>query len=65
MGHGRIREQSMRSVGPKKDNYACLYFVIVSPDSYFYLIFGLYLSNHLEYFNDTLQEYNAKCGMQE
>ena len=54
----------MRSVAPKKDNSACRNFVIIAPYLYFYFIFGQYLSNHLEYFNDTLQEYTTgQCKM--
>ena len=44
----------MRSVVSKNDNSACLCFVIISPDPYIYFIFGLHLSNYLEYFNDTM-----------
>ena len=29
------------------------------PSSLFYFIPGMYLSNHLKYFNDTLQDYAA------
>ena len=29
-------------------------YLITSPDPYFYFISGLYLSEHLKYFNDTL-----------
>ena len=49
----------MQSVAFKNDKTACLYFVIISPDPYFNFFFGLYLSNHLEYFNNTLQEYTT------
>ena len=47
----------MWSVTCKNDNSACLYFIIISSDSYFHFISGLYLSNHLKYFNDTLKDY--------
>ena len=44
----------MQSVMFKNDNSAYLHFLIIFPDPYFKFIFGLYLSSHLEYFNDTL-----------
>ena len=40
----------MRSVACNNDNSVYLYFVIMYPDPYFYLIPGLYLSNHLKYY---------------
>ena len=49
----------MWSVTCKNDNSACLYFLIVSPDSYFHFISGLYHSNNLKYFNDTLKDYRT------
>ena len=33
---------------------ADLYFIVMSPNPYFHFISGLYLSNHLKYFNDSL-----------
>ena len=45
----------MRIVKPKKDNSVCLHFLIISPGPYFYFISGLYLNDHLEYFNYTLK----------
>ena len=39
------------------DKSVCLCFLIMSPDSYFHFISGPYLSNHLKYFNDTLEDY--------
>ena len=41
----------------KNDKSACLYFLIMSPDSYFHFISGIYISKHLKYFNDTLKDY--------
>ena len=38
----------------KNDNSAQLGFLITSPYPCFFLVPGLYLSNHLKYFNDTL-----------
>ena len=54
---GRIIEQV--SMECKNDNSASLYFLIMSLDSYFHFISGLYLSNHLKYFNDTLKDYET------
>ena len=51
---GRIIEQVTANGTYKNDNSACPPFLMMSPDSYLYLISGLYLSNHLKYFNDTL-----------
>ena len=34
-----------------------VFILIMSLDSYFHFISGLYLSNHLKYFNDTLKDY--------
>ena len=45
------------------DNSACLHFLIMSPDTDFYFISGLYLSNHVKYFNDTLYgSYMSRWG---
>ena len=47
---GSIIELANLTVTCKNDNSASLYFLVMSPDSYF----QLFLSNHLKYFNDTL-----------
>ena len=52
--HDSIIERPMWSVTCKNDNSAGLDFVVMSPDPYFNFISGLFLSNHLTYFNDTL-----------
>ena len=31
----------------------------MSPDPYFHFISGLYLGNHIKYFNDTLENYTT------
>ena len=36
----------------RNDNSAYLGFLITSPKPYLYLVFGLYLSNYLKYFNE-------------
>ena len=46
----------MWSIACKNDNSVYLHFLIMSPDPYFHFISGLYLNNHLKYFNDTLQD---------
>ena len=51
---GRIIEQVSVECPFENDNSACLHFLIISPDPCFKFIFGLHLSNHLKYFNDTL-----------
>ena len=45
------------SVAYEHDNSAYLHFQIMSPDPYFYIIFGAQLYNSLKYFNDTWQNY--------
>ena len=54
---GRIIEQVSVECHMQNDNSACLYFLIVSPNSYFHFISGLYISNHVKYFNDTWKDY--------
>ena len=49
----------MRSVAGKNDNSVCLHFLIMSPDSHYNFISGLYPSNHLKYLNDSLEDYTA------
>ena len=50
----RIIEKVNADCRCKNDNSASLGFLITSPYPFLYLVSGLYLSNHLEYFNDTL-----------
>ena len=50
----------MWSVTCKNDNSACLNFLIMSPNSYFYFFFGLFLNNHLKYINDNLKDYRTR-----
>ena len=51
---GRILEQVNADCRCKNDNSAHLGFLITSPYSYLFFVFGLYLSNHLKHFNNTL-----------
>ena len=45
----KITEQkAMPSVACKNGSSACLHFLNMSPDPYFYFISGLYLSKHLK-----------------
>ena len=49
-----LYNRSIWSATCKNDNHTDIHFLIMSPDPYFYFISGLYLSNHLKYFNKTL-----------
>ena len=49
----------MQSVTCKNNNVAHLHFLIISTDPYLYFISGLYLNNHVKYFNDTLESYTT------
>ena len=61
---GRIIEQVNADCRRKNDNSAYLGFLITSPYPYLYLVSGLYLSNHLKYFNDTLLDCRmCHCGV--
>ena len=51
---GRVIEQVSADCRCKNDNSTDLGFLITSPYSYVFIVFGLYLSNHLKYFNNTL-----------
>ena len=51
---GRLIEQVTADCRCKNDNSAHLGFLITYPYSCLFLVSGLYLSNHLKYFNDTL-----------
>ena len=44
----------MLSAACKNDNSTCLNFLVIAPDTYFYFISDLYLSDHLKYFNGTM-----------
>ena len=50
----RIIEQVNVDCRCKNDNSAHLSFLITSPYPCLFLVFGLYLSNRMKYFNDTL-----------
>ena len=53
----------MESLACKNDNSACLYFLIMSLDLYFYFISGLFLGHHLILFYDfcrIIQQINAE-----
>ena len=52
-----LYNRSIWSATCKNDNHTDIHFLIMSPDPYFYFISGLYLSNHLKYFNKTLRGY--------
>ena len=54
MVRGRIIEQVNVDCRCKNDNSALLGFLITSPYPYLFLVSGLYISNHLKHFNDTL-----------
>ena len=54
MVHGRIIEQVNVDCRCKNDNSVHLGFLITSPYPYLFLVSGLYISNHLKHFNDTL-----------
>ena len=52
----------------KNDNSAHVGFLITSPYSYLFLVFGLYLGNHLKYLKilcRIVELVNAECCMQE
>ena len=56
---GRITEQ-IRVKCRMQELQLCLSsFLIMSPDPYFHFISDLYLSNHLNYFNDTLKDHTT------
>ena len=44
-------------VGLQNMTTLLVHFLIMSRDAYFHFISGLYLSNHLKYFNDTWYDY--------
>ena len=54
-----LYNRSTQGVILSNDNSACLRFLIISLSPYFYFVFGLYFSNHLEYFDVTLQHYTT------
>ena len=54
MVRDRIIEQVNVDFRCKNDLFACFGFLITSPYPYLYLVSGLYLSNYLKYFYDTL-----------
>ena len=51
---GRITEQVNADCRCKNDKYVHLDFLITPPYPCLFLYSGLYLSNHLKYFDDTL-----------
>ena len=55
MVHSRIIEQVIADCRCKNDNAFHLGFLITSPYPFLFFVSGLYLSNHLKYFNDTVE----------
>ena len=61
---GRIIEHVNADSRCKNDSSAHLGFLITSPYPYSYLVFGLYLSNYLKYFDENLSDCKTgQCGV--
>ena len=62
MALGKIIEQVSANCRCKNDKSTKTGFLITSLYPFLYLVSGQSLSNHLKYFNDTLQD-GGQCGM--